>query len=62
MKGNPAYTLVSLQRSHHESASIGMHETTPPTHQASPQYENIVEVDEKCGGDDNEHDYENLKE
>ena len=33
-----------------------MHETTPPTHQASPQ---IVEVDEECGGDDNEHDYEN---
>ena len=35
-----------------------MHVTT---HQASPQYENIVEVDKECGGDDNEHDYENLK-
>ena len=62
VRDNPAYQLVSLQKSHHESASTSMHETTPPTHQASPQYENIMEVDEKCGGDDNEHDYENLKE
>ena len=62
VSNNPAYQLVSLQESHHESASTSMHVTTPPTHQASPQYENIVEVNEKCGGDDNEHDYENLKE
>ena len=38
-----------------------MHVTTPLTHQASPQYENIVEEDKECGEDDNEHDYENLK-
>ena len=62
VRDNPAYQLVSLQESHQESASTSMHVTTPPTHQASPQYENIMEVDEKCGGDDNEHDYENLKE
>ena len=59
MRDNPAYQLVSLQKSHHESASICMHEATPPTHQASPQYENILEVDEECGEDDSEHDYEN---
>ena len=59
MRDNPAYQLVSLQESHQESASTSMHVTTP-THQAAPQYENIVEVEEKCGGDDNEHDdYEN---
>ena len=62
MRDNPAYQLVSLQKSHHKSASTSTHVTTPPTHQASPQYENIMEVDEKCGGDDNKHDYENLKE
>ena len=61
MRDNPAYQLVSLQKLHHQSASISMHVTTPSTHQASPQYENIMEVDEECG-DDNEHDYENLKE
>ena len=62
MRANPAYQLVSLQKSHHKSASISMHVTTPPNHQAFPQYENIMEVDEECGGDNNEHDYENLKE
>ena len=62
VRDNPAYQLVSLQKSHHQSASTSMHVTTPPTHQASPQYENIVEVDEKCGGDDNKHNYENMKE
>ena len=62
VRDNPAYQFVSLQKSHHESASTSMHEATPPTHQASPQYENIVEVDEECGGDDNKHNYENLKE
>ena len=59
VRDNPAYQLVSLQKSHHESTSTSMQEATPPTHQTSPQYENIMEVDEKCGGDDNEHDYEN---
>ena len=59
VRDNPAYQLVSIQKSHHESASISMHVTTPPTNQVSPQYENIVDVEEKCGGDDNEHDYEN---
>ena len=59
MRDNPAYQLVCLQKSHHESASTSMHVTTPSTHQASPLYENILEVDEECGEDDNEHDYEN---
>ena len=59
VRDNQAYQLVRLQKSHQESPSTSMHVTT---HQASPQHENIVEVDEKCGGDDNdEHDYENLK-
>ena len=58
MRDNPAYQLVSLQESHQESTSTSMHVTT---HQASPQYENIIEVDKECGGDDNEHDYENFK-
>ena len=57
VKDNPAYQLISLQESHQESARTSMHVTTPPTHQASPQYENIVEVDEECGGD-----HENMKE
>ena len=39
-----------------------MHVTTPPTRQASPLYEIIMEVDKECGGDDNEHDYENYYE
>ena len=61
VRDNPAYQLVSLHKSHHESPSTSVQQATPPTHQASPQYENIMEVDEKCGGDDNEHDYENQK-
>lgn len=55
---NPAYDqLVNLRKSYQENTSISMHVTTPPTCQASPLYEIIMEVDKEHGGDDNEYDY-----
>ena len=55
VRDNPAYQLVKLQKSYQGNTSISIHVTTPSTCQASPLYENIMEVN-------NEHDYENLKE
>ena len=52
VRDNPAYQRVNLQKSYHENTSSN---ECVPTQQVSPQYGNLVEVDEECGGDDNKH-------
>lgn len=61
---NPAYQFVTIQRTDelHKDQSSAITCIQQPTDSAevSHQYENVVEVDNKCEGDGNEHDYENM--
>lgn len=59
---NPAYQLVTIQRTDELHINQSNVITQQPTDSAavSHQYENVVEVNKKCRGDGNEHDYENM--